>query len=217
MFLDTVHSERIKAGCKRHFSTCLIFFDGVVPRQNPYHTGIKSMEKAMHIMVNFYIERIYPDLGNRWSYNGFHLTLFYQSAAEIIQDEQKLNGKGHDIMRRLMFVLEHVHCEHYARIIFPSQWQDIFQRRLAVAMACHPRLGRDAGIAQLDVEMIRLSLGLEYFYDYSNLHHQTILSRWEDFFLEQEGSTLNVVQHQLPERRARIQSYFHLKLGLPPC
>jgi hypothetical protein len=160
------------------------------------------MEKAMQIMVNFYIERICPDLGNRWAtgmYNGFHLTLFYQSAAEIIQDEQKLNGKGHDIMRRLMFVLEHVHCEHYARTIFPSQWQDIFQRRLAVAMACHPRLGRDSRIAQLDVEMIKLSLGLNCLHDtgesiaYNSNLHQAILSRWEDFFLGQEGSTLNVI------------------------
>ncbi len=195
MFLDTIHSDSLKAGCKRHFSTFLIPFDGVIPRRNPYQTGIMSMEMAMDIMLNFYIHRICTDLGNRWStgmYNCFHLTLFYQSAAEIIQDEQKLNGKGHDIMRRLMFVLEHVHCEHYARTIFPSQWQDIFQRRLAVAMAFHPRLGRDAGIAQMDAEMIRSSLGLKYFHDtadaddifyISHLHDQAIISRWEDFFL----------------------------------
>ena len=188
MFLDTIHSERIKAGCKRHFFRFLRPFDGLGLRWLPYQTGIKSMGKVMDIMLNFYIHRICT-LGNRWStgmYNGFHLTLFYQSAAEIIQ-EQKLNGKGHDIMRRLMFVLKHVHCEHYADTIFPSQWQYIFQRRLAVAMACHPRLGGDSGIAQMDAEMIRL-LGLKSLHDTDeNVAHngnlQVIISRWEDFFL----------------------------------
>ncbi len=69
----------------------------------------------------------------------FNLTLFYLYIVEI-RGGQMLNGNGIDIFQRIMFVIKHVHSNHFADYILPMELQYIFRRRLAVAMSGRPRL-----------------------------------------------------------------------------
>ena len=88
-----------------------------------------------------------------------------------------------------MFVLKHVHGQHYTAYIFPSQWQYIFCRRLAVAMALHPRLGRGSWIAQLDAGMIKSFGLLSVLASDVNIDNRgkfpVVLGAWEECFLSE--------------------------------
>jgi len=163
MFLNTIYSDGMKVECKAnifrrslHRNVEILRMQSnsseeylEIPRFGPYNTGIKSMEYALSMLLYLYGPVLGGYFKSRNKFTNFVLTLFYQSVAEIIQ-EKRLNGNGMDIMRRVLLILKQMHCMHYADTFIESQWHSIFQRRLAVAIACHPRLGRFAGIAKMD-------------------------------------------------------------------
>ena len=175
----------MKVGCKLKG---LPLLQRLYASQGP-HNRIKSMEYAMSSLVFYYYHRIYfRHGGTSIRHTNFHLTLFYQCAAEITQ-EQRLHVNTFNILQRVIFVLKHMHCQHHTDYIFPSQWQYIFSRRLAVAMALHPQPGRGSWIALFDSGIIK-SLGLQFVHasdaNVSNTGNLPVLiCAWEDFFLSQ--------------------------------
>jgi hypothetical protein len=187
MFLNTIHSERIKAGLKRNINYCLFRHDIGIPRRGPYYTGNMSMGTALELLQHFFI---YQFGGGFYvgDFINFQLALLYQAATDIVQD-QGLNGNGIDIMQRFCFVLAHMHTVHHSDVIFPSQWQYIFQRRLAVAMALHARLGSDSGMYLLESDITR-SFALQSLHEADeNVKNiggfEVLKDRWEDFFLNE--------------------------------
>ncbi len=60
-----------------------------------------------------------------------------------------LDGNEIDIVQRILFVIKHVQCHHFADYILPMEWQYIFRRRLAVAMSGRPGLNLRARSAPM--------------------------------------------------------------------
>ncbi len=188
MFLNTIYSERleIKEGLKREILRILHQYRGEIaqPQIGPRNDGDRSMDIALSVSRRFVARLYHPDSYSK-GLNYFKLTLLYQSADEVVQ-EQRVNDTGNDIMQRFLFVIAHIHCEHYADVIFPSQWREIVQRRLAVAMVLNPRLGGNSIMRRLEDSFIR-SFSLHNFDedgDLSNVgDYDVLIERWEDFFL----------------------------------
>ncbi len=106
----------MKVGCK---SQRVLQLERLYARQCP-HNGIKSMEYALSVLVNFFCRHVDIRHGVTSSrLTNFHLTLFYQCAAEITQD-QRLQVIAINILRRTMFVLQDVHSQHYTDYIFQT-------------------------------------------------------------------------------------------------
>ena len=186
MFLNTIYSDRIKAGCKLK---CFPLLQRLYIRNGP-HDGIQSMKYALHVLICFYGRHNEFRHGTSHG-NGqlldFHLTLFYQCAAEITQ-EPGLHVKVINILRRVMSVLKHVHRQHYTACVFPGQWQYIFSRRLAVAMALHPQLRRWSWIAQFDggIKSLGLRSVLASDVNLDNIgKFPVVLGAWEECFMSE--------------------------------
>jgi hypothetical protein len=68
------------------------------------------------------------------------------------------NEYGHAILRKMKFLLRHAHCKHYCEVFFPNQIEYILQRKNAMAMGQHSRLGQDSLVHCLDPALIKMSV-----------------------------------------------------------
>jgi hypothetical protein len=182
MFLNTIHSERIKQGMKQKINENLSRHMGLA------YVGNRIMGAAFTLFFHF--SNLF--FGNREyhveDFLNFQLVTLYQAATEILQD-QELDDNAINIMQRFLFVLRTMHTVHYVYVIFPYQWRYIFRRRLSVAMALHARLGLGSIMSQLDESLIRLvALSLHEGDENVNnfVDYELLKDRWENFF-QNEG------------------------------
>jgi hypothetical protein len=164
MFLKACSCEiwkdemRRRAGFTGHLTT--------VPTEREY------MDRAMAIFCNFF---------NIYLKDGFYCNLItlYYSVVEGEHD-QEINEYGRAVLKRLKFLLKHAHCKHYCHVFFPDQTEYILQRKTALAMGLHSRLGAQSFMRFLDptlTEMVAVfSLNGDPFLDnkanYTSLHNR---------------------------------------------
>ena len=172
MFLNTIHSERIKQGMKEKIN------ENLSRHMGRAYMGNRIMGAAFTLFFHFSNHYF----GNREyhveNFLNFQLVTLYQAATEILQD-QELDDNAINIMQRFLFVLRTTQTVHYAYFIFPIQ----FERRLTVGMALHERLGRDSIMSRLDESLIRtiaLHNNVDNVGDY-----ELLKNRWEELFQEE--------------------------------
>ena len=144
---------------------------GFVGRTNAF-TDEDCMFRAMRLFINFFAKH--------FQYGGYcFLVTLYQSVLAVEHD-QRMNEYGRAVLKRFKFLLKHSHCKHYGDVLFPDQAEYMLQRKTALTMSLHPRLGERSPFSQLDPYLtktiITFSLNDDPFLgpteNYSSLKHR---------------------------------------------
>ena len=150
--------------------------DITTPRIHPFATPYQVMENALAFFIYFYCNMVYRF--GEGTYNTFLLPVVYQSVLQLIEDP-RLNGQGVEIFKRIAFILRNVHCAHCMVRIFPTQIASVAQRRLAVCMSQHRRLGSDSMMRLLDdMTILRITVQSS-----DDLNWGDNVLSWESYFI----------------------------------
>jgi hypothetical protein len=135
-----------------------------VPSEPTYEH--RCMNRAMEIFIFFYCN--YLSFENNW----ILLTLYKSVLAA--EGDQRINEYGRDVMKRYKFLLKHTHGKHFNGVIFPDQLEDIPQRKAALAMGMHPRLGELSHFFRLDDALTGMifSFSHDNMYNFATLHNR---------------------------------------------
>jgi hypothetical protein len=133
------------------------------------------MNHAMHLFIGFFCKFLSFEIN-------WYLVTLYKSvlaaegelAAEdwSAEGDQRGNEYGRAVLKRLKFLLKHTHGKHYCDVLFPDQIEDIQQRKAALAMGMHPRLGEESLFYRLDDALTGMifSFSLDKLYNFTTLH-----------------------------------------------
>ena len=115
-------------------------------------TDEECMHRAMALFIGFFNSYL------KYGAYGFLLTL-YQSV-RAVEGDQNMNDYGRAVLKRFKFLLKHSHCKHYCDVLFPDQVEYMLQRKTALAMSMHSRLGEHSPFHLLDEYLTTTSINL---------------------------------------------------------
>ncbi len=106
-------------------------------------------------------------------YYNWYLVTLYKSVLAA-EGDQRINEYGRAVLKRLKFHLKLTHCKHYCDVLFPDQIEYILQRKAALAMGLHPRLGKHSLFSRLDDALTGriFSFSLDNDNNFTSLHNR---------------------------------------------
>jgi hypothetical protein len=126
----------------------------------------RCMKRAMEIFIFFFCN--FLSFENNWN-----LVTLYKSVLAA-EGDQSINEYGRAVLKRLKFLLKHTHGKHYCGVLFPDQLEEILQRKAALAMGMHPRLGKLSHFSRLDDALTGMifSFSLDNVNNFASLHNR---------------------------------------------